>query len=234
MADPKRLKWGRQTTCSRTCSYRARSESLRTAVDAVCATCATAFKRWPCKAKRVKHGSVYCSRKCQYAGRGLGLTPRIVERRYVITPAGRASWIRAAARRVGMTWAAHWLTCRHCDKRFNDPGYGRRRKTGLTFCSLACCNTYRVGANHPAWQGGHPKYYGKNWRPAQRAVRARDGQQCRRCLKHVVGRYPDIHHIRPVRTFARPELSNYLTNLVSLCHPCHQRVERSGLDFQWP
>jgi hypothetical protein len=45
---------------------------------------------------------------------------------------------------------------------------------------------------------------------------------------------PDVHHIKPIGSFSRPELGNTPDNLVSLCHPCHMLVEWNGMDFVWP
>lgn len=100
-ADTQRLKFGRQTTCSRKCSYEFRARKLTTSVLVICAVCGKQFKRSPTQIKS-KHKSVYCSAACQYAGRGLGLTKRIVSKPYVITEAGRIAH-KGAAQRGALT-----------------------------------------------------------------------------------------------------------------------------------
>ena len=95
-ADPVRLRHGRQTTCSRSCSYQLRAATLRTAVDLTCSACGDQFKRAPAAIKS-KHQGVYCSRQCHYRGRSLGLTKRVVVDPYVVTdydrkPAARKAW----------------------------------------------------------------------------------------------------------------------------------------------
>lgn len=81
-ADPKRLKYGRQTTCSRKCSYEYRSKKKLRQIECECGNCGVNFRRPPSQIKDVKHGKVFCSKKCQYESRSNGLTPRIVETPY--------------------------------------------------------------------------------------------------------------------------------------------------------
>lgn len=79
-----------------------------------------------------------------------------------------------------------------------------------------------------------PNDYGPNW-PAQRdRARARDGFRCQACDAPERGRAHDVHHKTPFRALASREQANQLSNLVTLCPPCHRRAElavrvRSGL-----
>jgi DEAD/DEAH box helicase domain-containing protein len=76
--------------------------------------------------------------------------------------------------------------------------------------------------------------YGPNW-PQQRSLaRKRDGHRCQICGALENGREHDVHHKVPFRTFANFQEANVLTNLITLCHACHQKVElnvriKSGL-----
>ena len=65
--------------------------------------------------------------------------------------------------------------------------------------------------------------YGPTWAAARAAARRRDGHRCQVC-----GATDDlhVHHIRPVRLFARPADAHRLDNLVTLCARCHRRAER--------
>jgi len=82
-ADPQRLKWGRQTTCSRKCSYEYRFIQNSKQVNCECGNCGISFTR--CQSHiTTKHGKVFCSASCQYEGRTNGVTPRIVETPYNI------------------------------------------------------------------------------------------------------------------------------------------------------
>jgi hypothetical protein len=82
LADPKRLKHGRQTTCSRKCSYELRTKKLSHQIECKCGNCGSKFNRPPSQINDVKHGKVFCSKECQYDARSKGLTPRIVETQY--------------------------------------------------------------------------------------------------------------------------------------------------------
>lgn len=80
-ADPQRLKWGRQTTCSRKCSYKYRFIENSKQVDCECGNCGISFTRPESQAK-TKHGKVFCSPSCQYAAISKKITPRIIEKPY--------------------------------------------------------------------------------------------------------------------------------------------------------
>ena len=100
-ADTNRLKFGRQTTCSRACSYKFRAEQLSTSVTLTCSVCGKKFQRSPSKIKS-KHEGVYCSRECHYKGRAIGLTKRVVTVPYTITAEGRA-WHAEGCKRAAIT-----------------------------------------------------------------------------------------------------------------------------------
>lgn len=228
-ANPARVKWGRRTTCSRSCSYKLRAQGLKKSVSVLCPVCKTSFTASPKRISDAAHGSVYCSKKCMYAGRTLGLTKRVVTKPYTYTPEGKAALLAASSKPKGQR-AFHPLVCTLCKVAFDDPNDGRERTSGLIFCSLKCCNTYRRGPNNPAWRGGHPAYYGQDWPSVRKAARDRD-KVCRRCKTPPGCRELDVHHIIPVSSFPNPNDANTLSNVLALCHPCHMHVEWNGLDF---
>jgi transposase len=85
------------------------------------------------------------------------------------------------------------------------------------------------GESNGNWKGGYEEYYGPNWESQRKACLVRDGYLCRRCgtTKEEMDREPDVHHLRPFRTFqGNFELANTLTNLVALCCACHTFCER--------
>lgn len=228
-ADAQRLKHGRQTTCSRKCSYLLRANQLSSGLEVSCSYCGALFKRSLRLLAKPKHGAAFCSPECHYAARGCGIVKRTVLKPYRYTESGKAAMLAASKRPKGKR-IFRWIECDHCGKQFVDPSDGRKRKSGLTFCSLSCCNSYRTGKNNPSWRGGHLEYYGPNWRPLRRAARKRDNYSCRRCGVKT-HRAPDVHHIRPISNFSNPDDANTLDNVICLCHPCHMHVEWHGIDF---
>ncbi|MFU8870248.1 HNH endonuclease, partial [Natronococcus sp.] len=42
-------------------------------------------------------------------------------------------------------------------------------------------------------------------------------------------RNPDVHHVRPVRSFENAEDAHTLDNVVTLCRSCHRRVEAGSI-----
>ena len=94
-ADSARLKFGRQTTCSRACSYRLRGTNLENNLTLKCSVCGDEFNR-AVSAIKGKHGGNFCSPACHYAGRGTGATARTITEPYKITEKGRDGWAKAA------------------------------------------------------------------------------------------------------------------------------------------
>lgn len=83
LADPARLKHGRQTTCSRECSYSLRGQQKANLEAKSCPVCGTLVSRSPSQQKAAS-GNFFCSRSCHYKGRTLGLVKRVVTKPYHI------------------------------------------------------------------------------------------------------------------------------------------------------
>lgn len=235
LADEVRLKHGRETTCSRECSYRLRASSLSYTKACNCAVCGRRVLRSPAQ---VKSKFVFCSRVCHYRGRSMGgLVLRVVEQPYSISEEGRKAWKEAGRRRAGIprkdviTWV-----CEVCGKERSITRGHLAPARKLRFCSPQCASKANRGAGNPSWRGGHPEYYGPDWRPLQRRARKADGYQCQRCgvLQKALGKALDVHHIKPVSSFLQVNDANYIENVVSLCHDCHMLVEWNGVDFELP
>jgi len=233
-ADEVRLKHNRNTTCSRECSYKFRAKKLNKTKAFNCAVCGTTVLRSP---SQVKSKLVFCSPECHYRGRELGLVTRVVKNPYKISEEGRKSWQEAAKRRTGIplkdivTW-----TCEICGRERSITRGNLAPARKLRFCSPECANIALRGAGNPSWRGGHPNYYGPDWRPLQKKVRKADNYKCQRCgiRQKDLGRALDVHHIEPVSSFTNANDANFIENLVSLCHECHMLVEWNGADFELP
>lgn len=97
VADSVRLKWGRETTCSRRCSYELRMRKLRNSVELECSYCGEKFKRIPAHIKG-QYGWNFCCWACRIAGRKLGMSRLVRKVKYnKLTRAGRTSLQRAGA-----------------------------------------------------------------------------------------------------------------------------------------
>lgn len=99
------------------------------------------------------------------------------------------------------------------------------------FCGFECYGEHRSrnyrGENNPRWDGGSPNDYGPDWPKMRRKALKRDGYQCVICgkSKEELGMNPDVHHIKPVKSFDTPNDANYLDNLVTLCRNHHKKWE---------
>jgi len=91
-----RLKHGRQTTCSRKCSYSLRATKKSTSITGICAVCGKSATKAPSHVAQSKAESMFCSRACAYKARSLGLVSRVVLKPYNIPEATR----KASAERM--------------------------------------------------------------------------------------------------------------------------------------
>jgi len=87
-ADANRLKHGRQTTCSRACSYQLRASKLESRQEYECPVCGKPFFRSPSQAQRARHGRLACSNLCAHQ-----IRQRVVTQPYTI----RAKYDRRVA-----------------------------------------------------------------------------------------------------------------------------------------
>lgn len=85
------------------------------------------------------------------------------------------------------------------------------------------------GENAPNWQGGRSKLpYAFEWTAELRAaIRERDGGACQSCGGPPRRKSLDVHHLDGDKRNCEPG------NLVSLCHPCHQKLHLgSGIPLE--
>lgn len=124
------------------------------------------------------------------------------------------------------------VECSYCNKPFDKkPSVVRT----LNFCTIDCMATYYSenelfsGENSGTWTGGKITYYGPNWLAQRRAARMRDRYTCQRCgigeLQY--GQELSVHHLVPFILINDYLTANELSNLLSVCEPCH-RIIHSG------
>jgi 5-methylcytosine-specific restriction endonuclease McrA len=228
-ANPVRVAHGRQTTCSRKCSYVARAVKRNKLSEYACAVCGNLVLRRP---SQIISSYVFCSRTCHYRGRSLGLVKRIVLKPYQMKPYALGARPRRISTRprIYISW-----TCETCGKERSIPRSEFCASRRLRFCSPACASIGSRGEKNYSWRGGHKHYYGPSWRAIRRQARLLDGYCCRCWLTpEELGQELDVHHLLPVRTFANVDAANTLDNVVSLCHKCHLTIEWHGVDFLLP
>lgn len=124
------------------------------------------------------------------------------------------------------------IECEYCHKKFEvKPS---RQKT-VRFCSYNCLGKWNsenlAGEKNPLWKGGREPYYGQNWRRHNREALERDDHICQICGTEEDGRALDVHHIIPFREFGlkRYKEANQLSNLITLCRPCHVKADRGEI-----
>lgn len=66
-------------------------------------------------------------------------------------------------------------------------------------------------------------YAGNRWKKKRQNILKRDGYKCRNCRRYGRDREAvEVHHIKHVDEW--PELAYVDSNLVSLCHACHNKM----------
>ena len=99
------------------------------------------------------------------------------------------------------------------------------------YCSDECWYSAMAGSGHPNWKGGYSRNYryGDDWKKISHDIRKRDNWTCQVCGKFskAHGRNAHVvHHIQKIRSFGDDLIrANDPTNLVTLCHVCHPKVE---------
>lgn len=164
----------------------------------VCKTCGAEYK----KARRFLTISHYCSIKCKHIGQSRFMSKNNPSKRLV-----------------------KYISCKSCGEYFSAPkGKIARNKHGV-FCSYECWHEYLL--NHPwiggLWKGGgHIALMGKEWYRQRKKALKRDEYACQACgaAKGSTTVRIEVHHI----IIYRASKSHDLTNLITLCHPCHMKV----------
>jgi len=131
------------------------------------------------------------------------------------------------------------VACSECGKPVSrkESEVQSRSKYG-PFCSHPCYSKWRTkhlsGANSPGWRGGIRKHYSGSWKAVRRVARKRDNHTCQDCgaTRQKCGYQLDVHHIVDYELFDDPFEANDLSNLVTLCRPCHTKRHLASEIFE--
>jgi len=199
----------------------------------ICDNCGKKFKRYnSIKDQRIKENckKSYCNRGCFIESRGskivkcsgCGIDFPIELYRYKSQKSFHCSFECRRSKPINCDW---------CGKEF------RRRpanKKAHNFCSKNCELEWRSeimrGKNNINWSGGlWNGNYGPNWYKQKKKARERDKYMCQNCgiTEEKYEKALDVHHIEPFIKFGlkRYEEANKLENLISVCNPCHSKIE---------
>lgn len=209
LADIGRLKHGRQTTCSRECSYKLRAEKSSTSVILSCEFCGKSVEREPAAIKR----HTFCSQRCYDAW-------RIAQ--HVDTASNDSNEVKALKNRncivCNKSFRARTHTSRHCSRKCFEIAH-RERMSGKSNPSYidgrSASQTYDAGAE---------------WHRIRRQIYKRDRYRCQICGVKCVPkrdatdknsyRIIQCHHKDPYKR----SKNNNASNLVTLCLRCHRNV----------
>lgn len=210
----------KQKFCSRACwNEYDRLNRPPNPLDLICENCGKPFQKFP-GAARIKAKHHFCSRECDGQWRTKGGNP------------------------IGENHPEYnsiKVHCSYCGRGLIRQPY-RLRNYQFQFCDSKCFGAWRShnihSEKHPRWRGGRLPDYGPEWLRIAEAIRQRDGYQCRNCgiSQADYGKKLSVHHIIPFRSFGykRGENENHILahaseNLITLCDPCHMRIEAGHL-----
>ncbi len=197
-----RLKLGKESTCSRKCSYIYRGNKQRATKTLECFYCKKLFTRKPSWNNRTS--TPFCSLKCF----------RLTRAEKLMTFAGPP------------TKPTLNFICEQCNKTviLLSSLKGARK---FRFCCYECATEWHRGINHHHWRGGSRNSYGSNWTRQRRFARKRDNFTCQQCriTESEYGKRLDVHHIIRFSNFDDYKEANQLSNLITLCHTCHLKME---------
>lgn len=201
---------GRKHFCNASCSGKYRTQNGSTVLT--CATCGNPYRvpNFFASGKNNRH-TTYCSKKCQ----GIAKSSNMMGDK-------NHNWKLPIKK-----------TCVVCGKQFSINEHNNRVGYGKC-CSIACKGKYQSityrREKHWLWQGGRNIDYGPDWERIAQEVRKRDNYTCAVCGAFNKGgifrRAHHVHHIKPLRSFnGNYELANRKSNLITICHSCHKKVE---------
>lgn len=135
------------------------------------------------------------------------------------------------------------VTCVVCDGEFEvRPKDTDRRTCCSNDCQFQYLSDILSGENHYNWKGGVIEGFGPEWYQQRQKCLKRDDYSCQICgltqdeSQKQFGVGLHVHHIKPRREFGDtiPSEANHLSNLVTLCLPCHNKVEQDTIDCPQP
>ena len=211
--------------CSRECFlqvFRFARKGPRT--EHICPICGKTFTDVP-SAQRT-----YCSVECMAIGYtkpplccpecGLEFHKKWHEQTFCSTSCANVNRARGLGQDIREDTA---MICEQCGKPFE---YRTRGDRTRRFCSRDCWYKWHRGPNHTYWEGGTDRYYGPNWGEQREKAIERDSHTCQEC--GTTEETLSVHHIVPRSEFGDDwEQMNALSNLITLCNPCHARLHLS-------
>lgn len=191
-------------------------------IEKECLVCAAKFVVWISHARRK-----FCSRTCKgIASRAERSPCAVCGRPFLATKHRPAKYCSRAcsARRRKITQTKPCSVCFKPVTRQHKQFNARYR----VYCSKDCEASARTGAASHLWRGGCGDKRGASWHIQRNRARKRDGYCCQRCglSETDYGRQLDVHHLKPFRLFTDHVEANQLSNLLSVCFPCHVVLER--------
>jgi len=220
--EPWILKRHKHHFCSKRCKGKWLSEAISgekhrlwNKVKVECDYCGKKFLRGPAEVGYYK--SHFCSTECY--GRWLSENVRGEK-----CPAWRGGKIE--------------VRCDYCGEKLHRNRYEIEHRK-IHFCSSDCFGRWlsinKSGEHSPLWKGGY-RQLGANWLKQSARSRERDHYTCQTCGREEDGKALDVHHIIPFREFGlvRYKEANQLSNLITLCRPCHVKAEKLEIKIDVP
>lgn len=160
----------------------------------------------------INNDKQFCSTKCQYEARSLGISKRVVLKPYKLTGSYEKDKIKI---------------CLFCKKEY----HCKAKKS--KYCSKECCDKHKhiiqAGELNHQWKGGSSYrkrgYRGNEWETIRLEIYKRDKFSCVECGERCVGKRDSTetnsHLIIQCHHIDKDKTNNNIENLQTLCLGCH-------------
>lgn len=202
-------------------------------IPVTCITCGKQFKTFQ------NHPGKFCSEQCRHPSRIQRKNDHWID--VTCKYCGRTFQTMISRPKIYCGWKCFNekkhenivdLICKQCGKEYKTKA-SQIKAHGSNFCSRECRWTARItpmmGSNNPHYRGGTHKFFGPHWGRQKRKAKQRDGYHCQVCGLSDKKKL-DVHHIVPRRIFNVDwDKADDLSNLITLCGSCHQKVENEKI-----
>ncbi len=221
-ANTTRLAIGRETTCSRQCSYILRAQKNTNRVITTCVACGKQFQTTP--SRITKGHAKYCSKQCQFPP--VVFTCEHCGKTFHRPPSSNARFCSRICANLSdskqetsrQTALASW---QNPESKARILAGIRRRSSNPDWLNAP---HFQKGPEHPRYKGNRRarsteagRYAYKQW---HHAVLLRDNFTCQGCGQR--GGRLTAHHQQPWAT--NPALRYDIANGITLCYSCHNKA----------
>jgi len=177
-------------------------------IELECPVCKKKFKRYKAS---IRSKNVFCSSKCAYKGRSLGLVKRNINKPYKKQPISK--WRKKKCKICGKNYISNTRSQKYCSRK----------------CFEVAHKENMAGENNPSYINGQSynnrSWRGHDWTSLRREIYKRDNYTCQDCgvkceSKRDYNNPENIIQCHHIEKYSKGR-NNKKSNLITLCLKCH-------------